>query len=134
MSIKRFSYMPQTFTFVEENFQSEMEALNDKINEIEDSDFLLNTQQGQIIDLRTKCSPEKTCGKKLTVPWILKPGEFTNRGIGISMGFTKKEIFQRINDEFNPVKPIEHNVGNSAQGLYEAKTDNGLEEKVSKRA
>lgn len=88
-----FTYMPYTFTIVKENFVEEMDRLNEKINEIEDSEFLQNKQQGEIIDMRLKCSELQECDKKLTVPWILKPGEFTNRGIGISMGFTKNQIF-----------------------------------------
>lgn len=97
-----FRYMPYTVKFDEESYSKQMEKLNDKINETEDEEFMKNTEKGQIVDLRLKCSEEMECDKKLTVPWILKPGEFTNRGRGISMGFTKTQIFNRIRKEFDP--------------------------------
>ena len=30
-------------------------------------------------------------------PWIIKPGEFSNRGKGIAMGYGEKDIIDKVN-------------------------------------
>ena len=85
-----FSIVPQTFFVVSETFESDMLALVKSVREVQEKAVASGQPWDPAVEYK--------------VPIIIKPGEYSNRGKGIAIAYTERELKGLTNSLFSSKK------------------------------